>query len=72
MGLGLVLSQPFGSGPSTRPRPMRVEGEATLKQVRMRGCDFATVGGGLIVSYRLYFDQMEFLGQLGLLPDMPS
>ena len=27
---------------------------------------------GRIVDYRLYFDEMEFLGQLGLLPDEPS
>jgi ketosteroid isomerase-like protein len=45
---------------------------ATQKEVRMRGVDFATVEDGRIVSYRLYFDQMELLGQLGLLPDMAS
>ncbi|CAM5303007.1 hypothetical protein SALBM311S_11502 [Streptomyces alboniger] len=34
--------------------------------------DIATVKDGRIVDYRLYFDEMEFLGQLGLLPDEPS
>ncbi|MFF1294052.1 MULTISPECIES: ester cyclase [unclassified Streptomyces] len=42
---------------------------ATQKEIRMRGVDLATVRDGRIVSYRLYFDQMEFLGQLGLLPE---
>jgi ketosteroid isomerase-like protein len=42
---------------------------ATQKQVRVRGVDIATVKDGRIVDYRLYFDEMEFLGQLGLLPD---
>jgi hypothetical protein len=37
----------------------------------MRSCDVAEVEGGLITSHRFYFDQMDFLGQLGLLPDMP-
>ncbi|TXS50458.1 SgcJ/EcaC family oxidoreductase [Streptomyces sp. uw30] len=45
----------------------------TQKEIRIRGVDFATVGAdGRIVDYRLYFDEMEFLGQLGLLPDEPT
>ncbi|CAM5261848.1 MULTISPECIES: ester cyclase [Streptomyces] len=45
----------------------------TQKEIRIRGVDFATVDDdGRIVDYRLYFDEMEFLGQLGLLPDEPS
>ena len=45
----------------------------TQKEFRIRGVDFATVDAdGLIAEYRLYFDEMEFLGQLGLLPDEPS
>ncbi|MFF1724958.1 ester cyclase [Streptomyces sviceus] len=42
---------------------------ATQKEFRVRGVDIATVQDGQIVDYRLYFDEMEFLGQLGLLPD---
>ncbi|WP_338896682.1 nuclear transport factor 2 family protein [Streptomyces sp. TG1A-60] len=42
---------------------------ATQKDIRLRGVDFATVQDGQITSYRLYFDQLEFLGQLGLLPE---
>ncbi|MEV7449293.1 ester cyclase [Streptomyces nigra] len=46
---------------------------ATHKEIRIRGVDFAKVDDeGRIVDYRLYFDEMEFLGQLGLLPDEPS
>ena len=42
---------------------------ATGKSVRIRACDFATVGNGKIASHRFYFDQMDFLQQLGLAPD---
>ena len=41
---------------------------ATGKSVRIRGCDVATVENGRITNHRFYFDQMEFLGQLGLMP----
>ncbi|MCL6736401.1 ester cyclase [Streptomyces neyagawaensis] len=42
---------------------------ATHKDITLHGVDFAKVENGQITSYRLYFDQMEFLGQLGLLPE---
>jgi ketosteroid isomerase-like protein len=29
----------------------------------------ATVRDGRIISHRFYYDQMEFLGQLGLVPE---
>lgn len=45
---------------------------ATGKAVRLRVCDIATVQNGVITSHRFYFDQMDFLGQLGLLPETPS
>jgi ketosteroid isomerase-like protein len=45
---------------------------ATGKVIRIRGCDFATVHNGLITDYRVYFDRLDFLAQLGLLPDLPS
>ena len=41
---------------------------ATGKRVRLRECDVATVENGLITSHRFYFDQMEFVEQLGLAP----
>jgi len=41
----------------------------TGKEFRIRGVDFATVRGGRIVSYRVYYDQLSFLDQLGLLSE---
>jgi ketosteroid isomerase-like protein len=41
----------------------------TGKSVRMRACDVASVRDGLVTNHRFYFDQVDFLGQLGLLPD---
>ena len=43
--------------------------EPTGKRVRVRECDVVTVSGGRVTSHRFYFDQMEFLGQLGLMPE---
>ncbi|MCM1976910.1 MULTISPECIES: ester cyclase [Streptomyces] len=57
----------INSGPIALPDGQSLP--ATGKPVKLRGVDFATVRDGRIVSYRLYFDQMEFLGQLGLLPE---
>jgi steroid delta-isomerase-like uncharacterized protein len=45
---------------------------ATGKRVRMRGCDVATVENGRITSHRFYYDQVEFLTQLGLMPEPPA
>ncbi|MCW2805507.1 MAG: hypothetical protein JWN06_3724 [Propionibacteriaceae bacterium] len=41
---------------------------ATGKRVRVRGCDVAVVEAGQITAHRFYHDQMDLLGQLGLLP----
>jgi ketosteroid isomerase-like protein len=45
------------------------EGEIapTGKAIRLRECDVVTVAGGKVVSHRFYYDQLEFLGQLGAL-----
>jgi ketosteroid isomerase-like protein len=70
----VAIDEWYTTGTNSAPLPMPT-GEtipATRKQIRIRGCDVATVEGGLITSHRIYFDQMEFLGQLGLLPEMPS
>jgi ketosteroid isomerase-like protein len=40
---------------------------ATGKSVRVRACDIATVENGVITNHRFYYDQMDFLGQLGLM-----
>ncbi|MEV6171329.1 nuclear transport factor 2 family protein [Streptomyces sp. NPDC051954] len=69
-----AIDEGFFSGRNTGPiqLPSGESLPATQKELRMRGVDFATVRDGRIVSYRLYFDQMEFLEQLGLLPDLPA
>jgi steroid delta-isomerase-like uncharacterized protein len=42
---------------------------ATGKTVSIRGCDAITVKDGLITSQRVYFDQLAFMTQLGLVPE---
>ena len=65
-----AIDEGIFSGRNTGPLafPDGTSFPATQKDIRMRGVDFATVRDGQITSYRLYFDQLEFLGQLGLLP----
>lgn len=54
----------------TQTGPMRLYTGAVLpptgKPVRIRSCDIAHVENGLIVRHRTYFDQVEFLRQLGV------
>ncbi len=54
------------TGPLTMPTGEKLP--ATNKTIRIRGCDAATVENGHIVDYRMYYDQMELLEQLGLAP----
>ncbi|QSB14870.1 nuclear transport factor 2 family protein [Natronosporangium hydrolyticum] len=57
-------------GTNTAPLPLPT-GEvmpATGRQIRVRSCDIATIHHGKIKEHHMYFDQMEFLGQLGLAP----
>jgi steroid delta-isomerase-like uncharacterized protein len=66
-----AIDEGYFKGTNTGPLRMPT-GEtipATGKQVRVRGCDVATVENGRITSHRFYFDQMEFLSQLGLAPE---
>ena len=71
----VAIDEGYITGTNTGPLVVR-PGESlppTGKRVRMRSCDVAEVEGGLITSHRFYFDQMDFLAQLGLLPDdMPG
>ena len=67
-----AIDEGFVVGTHTQPLPMP-DGESlppTGKQIRLRSVDVATVEHGEVTSHRFYFDQMEFLGQLGLLPDL--
>jgi ketosteroid isomerase-like protein len=63
-----AVDEGFLTGTNTGPLPMP-GGESvppTGKAIRLRACDLATVKDGAITSHRFYFDQMEFLSQLGL------
>jgi steroid delta-isomerase-like uncharacterized protein len=42
---------------------------ATGKRATLRGCDVITVRDGNITSQRIYYDQLSFLAQLGLVPE---
>jgi ketosteroid isomerase-like protein len=60
-------------GTNTGPLPLP-DGSimpATGRAVRVRGCDIATVENGVIVRHHFYYDQMELLTQLGLMPEQP-
>lgn len=41
---------------------------ATHKHISLRGCDVLEVDHGLVRSHRFYFDQVDMLTQLGLMP----
>ncbi|NKX56386.1 ester cyclase [Arthrobacter mobilis] len=67
----VAIDEGYFTGTNTGPLQMP-SGESmppTERQIRLRSCDVARVEGGLITSHHFYFDQMEFLGQLGLLPE---
>jgi predicted ester cyclase len=70
----VAIDEGFVVGTNTGPLPLP-SGESlppTGKSIRVRSCDIANVEGGLITTHHFYFDQMEFLGQLGLLPESLS
>lgn len=58
-----------GTNTGSLPLPTGETMPATGKRVRLRACDVATVENGLIRSHRFYYDQMDFLGQLGISPE---
>lgn len=67
----IAIDEGFITGTNSGPVPLP-SGEtlpATGKTVRVRSCDVAHVEGGIVTRHHFYFDQMEFLGQLGLLPE---
>jgi ketosteroid isomerase-like protein len=68
----VAIDEGFVVGTNTGPLRMP-SGEtmpATGRQLRIRSCDVATVEGAGITSHHFYFDQVEFLAQLGLMPQM--
>jgi ketosteroid isomerase-like protein len=60
----------------TNTGPLRMPSGETMqptgKELRIRSCDVATVENGEITSHHFYFDQVEFLSQLGLMREMTS
>ena len=60
----------------TNTGPLRMPSGETMqptgKELRIRSCDVATVDNGEITSHHFYFDQVEFLSQLGLMREMTS
>ena len=40
----------------------------TGKTIDLHFCDVFQVSGGKAIAHRLYFDNVEFLSQLGLMP----
>ncbi len=40
--------------------------EPTGRPLRLRECDVLTVANGVAVAHRFYYDQLDFLAQLGL------
>ena len=42
---------------------------ATGRSITFQSCDYIRIRGGKIVEWNAYFDNMAFLGQLGLLPE---
>ncbi|MET1087506.1 MAG: nuclear transport factor 2 family protein [Arthrobacter sp.] len=60
----------------TNTGPLRMPTGETLqptgRELRIRSCDVATVEDGEITSHHFYFDQVEFLTQLGLMRELTS
>lgn len=64
-----AIDEYFSIGSNTEPLPTP-SGQivAPGKRLRLRVCEVVIVENGRIVRGDVYFDQLEFLGQLGLLP----
>jgi ketosteroid isomerase-like protein len=66
-----AIDEGYFTGTNTGPLPLP-DGQsipATGRKVRIRSCDLATVKDGLVTSHRFYYDQVEFMEQLGLAPE---
>jgi len=63
-----AVDEAYLSATHTGPMP-GPEGEIapTGNRIRLRECDAVTVREGRVVSHRFYFDQLDFLSQLGVL-----
>jgi ketosteroid isomerase-like protein len=64
----VAVDEGYLTGTHTRPMALPT-GETiapTGKRVRLRECDVLVIEDGLAVAHRFYFDQLEFVTQLGL------
>jgi uncharacterized protein (TIGR02246 family) len=70
---GVAIDEGYFVGTHTGPMqsPTGEVISPTGRQIRLRTCDIAIVDGGMITSHHFYYDQVDFLEQLGLLPDLP-
>jgi len=66
----VAIDEGYFTGTNTEPLPLPSgeTAEPTGRSVRLRACDVARVEGGRVTAHHFYWDNMEFLGQLGLLP----
>jgi ketosteroid isomerase-like protein len=69
----VAIDEGYWTGTNTGPlaMPSGEELPPTGRTLRLRACDIATVDGGMITSHRFYYDQVDFMEQLGLLPELP-
>jgi ketosteroid isomerase-like protein len=68
-----AIDEYFAVGRNTEPLPTPSgQTVAPGRQLRLRVCEVAIVENGRIVRSDLYFDQLEFLQQLDLLPGMSA
>ena len=67
----VAIDEGYFNGTHTGPLPLPDGGtlDPTNRRVRLRECDIAEVENGRVTSHRFYFDQLEFLEQLGLTPE---
>lgn len=58
-----------GTNTGPLPLPSGEKLSATGKRVTVRGVDIVTVQGGAVAQLHSYYDQVELMTQLGLMPD---
>ena len=65
-----AVDEGYFEGTNTAPMktPTGETIQPTGKHVKLRSCDVATVKDGMITEHHLYFDEGEFMRQLGLTP----
>lgn len=70
----VAIDEGIVTGTNTGPlrMPTGESLKATGKELRLHSCDVATVENGEITSHHFYFDQVEFLTQLGLMREPTS